>query len=88
MNPLFLLIFFPNIALKSILLNISIKNLKGKNLKNSKEVEKSTAAYIASYNKNDEETRKHVQRFFMGEGCSYSIIQIMDYLISDKLEKN
>ena len=52
--------------------------------KNSKEVEKSITAYISSYDKNDEETRKHMQRFCMGEGCSYSIIQIIDYLTSEK----
>ena len=58
--------------------------LKSKNLRNSKDVEKAAAAYIDSYNNDNEETRKHVQHFFMGEGCSYSIIQIMDYLISEK----
>lgn len=57
--------------------------LKGEELRNSKEVVDKTNEYISKFNNANQETKSHIRSFFKAEECSYSIIQVLDYLYSE-----
>ena len=59
-------------------------HLKGLKLNNEKDVIKATENYLKKYEKSTEEMKNHVRNFFMGEGCSYSLIQIYDFILKNQ----
>ena len=60
-------------------------HLRKLKLNSVKDVIDATDKYIEEFQLNSEESRDHVGKFFLGEGCDYSLTVIIDHLISNNM---